>query len=401
MTEKDRGHKTFEENKQACRKIRERGTAVIEELHQINETLETERLLKKLPVDIEITKKVIRETRRGFAELLSQLEAKTDYKKKLEKDLSKVEKERISRKSGVYQLEIKIGRNKAKISEIEDLESNMPQLEAERGRVNSRTKTLEQEIPVLLDETASMQSKVKAGTGELQKLEPENQRLKQSIYALEGRIAGYGDLEEKKEYLAVALGEKGQLSEKIRRLRIEINPGGQSKSEIEADAGKLEGEIKDIAGVLDDLKSKEESLSKAVIPKEEIDNLQTRLNSVERERDDLKARNEHAQKEIEGHLKEKGGLISEVEAARPELETMRNDFNGFRDKIELYEKRPEQLESLKNRMPELEREAEGHSRSAEKAREELKHLNNAVDIMNTELQTYKQAMQQIHSLLNI
>jgi len=399
MKKKSRGHKTFEQNKQACRKIRERGAAVIDELHQINETLETERLLKKLPVDIEITTKVIREMKKGFTELRLQLETKADYKKKLEINLRKMEEERISRKAGVYQLNIRIGRNEANISEIEDLKDKIPQLEAERDRINSRIETLEPEIPALLDETATMQSKTKAGTEELQKREPEKQQLKQNIYALEGKIAGLGDLEEKKKYLASAVEKNDQLSEEVSRLSSEINQSGQSKSEIEAETVRLGGEIKDITGVVDDLRNKERSLNETVIPRNEIDGLQTQLNSVER--DDLKAGIEQAQKEIDGHLKEKGGLISEVEAARPELVTMRNDFNVFREKIELYEKRPEQLERLKNRIPELEREAEGYSKSARTAQEELKHLYNAVDIMNTELRTYKQAMQQINSLLNI
>jgi chromosome segregation ATPase len=163
----------------------------------------------------------------------------------------------------------------------------------------------------------------------------------------------------------------------------------------------MEGEIKGLDSDIDDLMSEGDSLSKVVIPGEEIDNLQKSLNNAENEKDDIKARIVQSQKTLEGHLREKGEVISAVEEARPELENIRNDFTAFRDKIELYEKHPEEIERLKDRKPELEKQAQGYLKRAGTEQEELKHLNVAVDIINTELNTYKQAMQQISNLLNI
>lgn len=393
--------KTIEESKRICLQVREKKTRVIESLHKIIEIMESESLLKKLPEDIKNAKDTIEDSKRGFAELQPQLEEKTAYNNKLKEEVDVKGAKFDTLQSEVSRLKSKVGRQEEKTSAVEGLAKKIALLESERDGVDSRIGDLIPGIESLKNETSPMQVKLNADKEELQRLESEKQRLTADAEARSEKIKGLGDLKVKTNNLDNLNAENNETVEKISKLKADLGQNEQLKTKALSDKNDIDEQVEGIGKEVDNLKGRADSLNKTVIPKEEIDTLQTRLKTVTEERDGLRGKTAKIEEEIENHMKSKGDIIKEVENANSDLESFNDDFNKFKERVELYENDPNQLERLKNRMPELEKIKEEYIKRTENVQEELKHLNNAVDIINTELISYKEAMEEIANVLAV
>lgn len=399
MKDNGRKRKTIEKSKLVCLQVRDKKTQVIESLAKISEIMEAEISLKSLPGDIRKAIDITRDSNNGFVELQPQLEGKTAYNNKLKEEVDKVEAKFITLKSEVDLLKSKVERQEEKISAVDDLTKKIAQLEAERDSADSRIRLLGPEMESFKNETSTMQSKLAVEEEELQRLKPEKDQLREYIETLSEKIKDLGDLEVKKKELNNLIVENNETVEEINKLKSDFDSHEQLKANVELETNNINEEVEGISKEISSFNERADSLNETVIPKEDVDNLQTQLNTMINERDGLKEKTAEIEKELEKHMKSKGGIIEEVNSAGTELETKISGYNSFKERVELYESDTGQLERLKKRIPELEKSGKEHTRRAETAQEELKHLNNAVDIMKTELMSYKEAMEEISNLL--
>ncbi len=399
MKDNGRKRKTIEKSKLVCLQVRDKKTQVIESLAKISEIMEAEISLKSLPGDIRKAIDSTRDSNNGFVELQPQLEGKTAYNNKLKEEVDKVEAKFITLKSEVDLLKSKVERQEEKISAVDDLTKKIAQLEAERDSADSRIRLLGPEMESFKNETSTMQSKLAVEEEELQRLKPEKDQLREYIETLSEKIKDLGDLEVKKKELNNLIVENNETVEEINKLKSDFDSHEQLKANVELETNNINEEVEGISKEISSFNERADSLNETVIPKEDVDNLQTQLNTMINERDGLKEKTAEIEKELEKHMKSKGGIIEEVNSAGTELETKISGYNSFKERVELYESDTGQLERLKKRIPELEKSGKEHTRRAETAQEELKHLNNAVDIMKTELMSYKEAMEEISNLL--
>lgn len=391
--------KTIEKSKIVCLQVREKKVKVIESIHKFIEIIDAERLLKKLPEDIKTAKEVTEESQKGFTEFQPQLEEQTKYNDNLKKEVNEKGEKLSSLLSEVGGLKAKIEKYEEKECNLKDLKNKLDQLEVEKDSTDLRVKGLEPDIQSLKNETSSIQSNLEADEEEINRMEPEKQRLTLAEDELSERIKNLGELEVKKSELAGIVGGNNEINKKTSELKNDLDNINQRKEKTTADTDTINDEVEGISSEVDNLKNRAESLNQSVIPKDEVDKLQAELNKVSKERDDFTEKIAQIEKEIEEHMESKGAIIKEVEDSKAELESISNEYNSFKEEIDLYEKNPDQLERLKNKISDMRKTGEEYAKKAETEQEQIKHLNNALDILNTEMHGYKEALEQINSLL--
>ncbi len=341
-------YKALEDVRWAAGIISKKRIAIIEGLQQINDVLDAARFLKKLPVDIEATKKDIRESLKAIDERTPLLEPKVDLKNKLESQVNEGEKQLHLLKEEVEQLEIRVERIEAKTSAVTDLKTKTSRLKTERDSILLNSQKLTPIILYLQEEVASIQSKVTTDIEEIKKLESEKQILNMGLVACRKKIRELEQSEAKK-FLEKTLLENKQLAEEIDRLRIDVK------------------QAEHLATVEDD-----------------IDALKTKIAQV--------------RGALEAHQKENSVLVGEIENAKTGLETIKNEFSEFHKKVGGYENQPKLLKELKKKELELKTQGTQYAEKSHAMQAEQQHLMSAMELLNVELSSYKEAIQQINSM---
>lgn len=394
-------HKTIEESKRFVLRVRDKKAQVMESLHKYNEIMEVEGLLKNLPWEIKNAKETAEDARKGFIEIQPQLEEKSVACNRLKEELDLKGKKLLSLKAETTEFKSKVQRQEQKIADIYGLQKKIAQLKDEKASIDSIIKGLTPEIRAFNSEIPSLQSKLATDMMVLSSLEAEKHRLDNETETLSVKLKNLGDFDAQQNDLAKVVAENNETSRRISQIESTLCQNNKLKAEITSDINNINEEVKKLSKTVADLRNKADSLSKTVIARDEVDKLQTQLNTITKDRDGLIESTARLGKDVEDQMEKKGEIIKQVESARAGLEAMNNECNSFMQKVDLYTKDPDQLDTLKNRITELEKIVAEYVKNNETAHEQLTRLNNAVSIINTELSGYREALGQIGRLLNV
>lgn len=307
----------------------------IEDINEyLDEVLDFENQLKKLPNDLKKAKESASKSIIVFEDLNARLKARTNYNEKLKGENEKKEVRLNLLKAELKEIKPEIDRLEEKNRKLNDLKGKVVVLEPKNEEANLEIEVLEQDVVELKEEISIMQDYFTAAPVELDRLSKVLLELENDVEMLSGELINLDSVETKKDELVKLGVENVEIAEDIKRRKKELRCTTELNEKLFLDEQNKKDELMCLESNVEELRNRVKPLRSVVISNDDIDGLQADADSLMDEIKRVHVRSKIVELELGGRLVDKEIAVKEIDSLKAELESMGEKYLKARDIID-------------------------------------------------------------------